>query len=378
MKKMALLGFGVLLTFSCTKTNQESQVLNVSATPCVQTKAGEGRSDRIDVEFTDKGIQITHYGFEVTCDFTTVEVTHTFLNGVLNITQQGTPNNARCKCYTDVSYTIEGIFKNGVNVIFINGIQVYCYNDNEATSIDGIYVGTYTWTNLTRDWSSSSTPTIEFKNGKYNYKGLSNDGYFDRGFGNFTIIGNKIIFGLTFYPIPTEKIGVVDSWLLKGEYEHKIEGNKLIFSKTSIVMADECRYEFELIKNDASIEFSFQYVVGGRLGGNSNLTICADSIHYFGSYREIQSPEVITHHFDMTVQTSKEQWDFLTKAFDLEAFKKIKNGPCGTCVDGTDEIFSVTINGRTYSFVNGNDDVHYKQMQDFFDAIKEVISTFVL
>ena len=193
MKKMALIGLGFLLTFSCTKTNQESQVSDVSVTPCVQTKAGDGYSDRVDVEFTEKGVQITHYGFEVTCDFITVNVTHTFLNGVLNITQQGTPNNARCKCYTDVSYTIEGISKNEVNVIFINGIQVYCYNDNDATSIEGIYVGTYTWRNLTRDWSFSSTPTIEFKNGKYNYKGLSNDGYFDSGFGDFTIIGNKII-----------------------------------------------------------------------------------------------------------------------------------------------------------------------------------------
>ena len=130
MKKMALLGLVIFLTISCTKTNQESHVSGVSATPCVQTKAGDGHSDRVDVEFTEKGVQITHYGFEVTCDFTTVNVTHTFLNGVLNITQQGTPNQARCKCYTDVSYTIEGMSKNEVNVIFINGKEVYCYNNS--------------------------------------------------------------------------------------------------------------------------------------------------------------------------------------------------------------------------------------------------------
>ena len=130
MKKMALFGLGIFLTISCTKTNQEPQVLNVSATPCVQTKTGDGLSDKVDVEFTDKGIEITHYGFEVTCDFTTVNVTHTFVNGVLNITQQGTPNNAKCKCFTDVSYAIDGISKKDVNVIFINGIQVYCYNDD--------------------------------------------------------------------------------------------------------------------------------------------------------------------------------------------------------------------------------------------------------
>jgi hypothetical protein len=136
-----------------------------------------------------------------------------------------------------------------------------------------------------------------------------------------------------------------------------------------------CGKNDDIVKNDASIEFSFQHVVGGRLGGNSNLTISAVSIHYFGSYRELQSPEVITHIFDKTVKTSKKQWDFLTKAFDLETFKKIKSGSCGACVDATDEIFSVTINGETYSFVNGKNDVHYKEMQDFFDVIKEVIST---
>ena len=77
-------------------------------------------SDKVDVEFTGKGVQITYYKFEVTCDFTTVNVTHTFVNGVLNIIQQG-DGDARCICYTDVSYTISGISKNQVNVIFIAG-----------------------------------------------------------------------------------------------------------------------------------------------------------------------------------------------------------------------------------------------------------------
>ena len=82
MKTVALLGLGVFLTVSCAKTEQESQVSNVTVTPCVQTKAGNEHLDRVGVEFTEKGVQITHYGFEVTCDFTTVNVTHSFLNGV--------------------------------------------------------------------------------------------------------------------------------------------------------------------------------------------------------------------------------------------------------------------------------------------------------
>ena len=116
----------------CGKTIPEnSQVSNVNFTPCVQSKVKsiELSSSRVDVEFTNEGVQITYYNFEVTCDFSIVNVTHTFVNGFLSITQQGYPNQADCVCYTDVSYIINGISQNEVNVVFINDVQVYCYND---------------------------------------------------------------------------------------------------------------------------------------------------------------------------------------------------------------------------------------------------------
>jgi hypothetical protein len=133
MRKAAVLvSLGVFLTVSCVKKEQEPQVLNVSFTPCQQTKTKSNElSDKVDIEFTNKGVRITYYDFAVACDFTTVNVTHTFENGVLNITQQGSPNQANCICYTDVSYTIEGISQNEINVILINGVQVYCYNAKE-------------------------------------------------------------------------------------------------------------------------------------------------------------------------------------------------------------------------------------------------------
>ena len=136
MKKVAiLLSLAVLFAVSCAKSDLETtqQVSSVSSTPCKQdvlkSSGLSDKSNKVDVEFTNKGVQITHYDFEVSCDFTTVNVTHSFVNGVLNITQQGTPNQANCICYTDVSYTINGISQDEVNVIFINGVQVYCYNN---------------------------------------------------------------------------------------------------------------------------------------------------------------------------------------------------------------------------------------------------------
>ena len=130
MKTVAiLLSLVVLFAVSCAKSELETQ--HVSATPCKQdVLRSSDLSDKVDVEFTNKGVQITHYNFEVPCDFTTVNVTHTFVNGVLRITQQGLPNQANCVCHSDVSYTIEGISQNEVNVIFINGVQIYCHNEN--------------------------------------------------------------------------------------------------------------------------------------------------------------------------------------------------------------------------------------------------------
>jgi len=137
MKKVAiLLVLGVFLTVSCEKKEQEPQVSNVNFTPCKQEVLKSSKSSgNVEVDFTNNGVQIKYYNFEVSCDFTTVNVTHTFVNGVLNITQQGSPNQANCICYTDVSYTISGISQNEVNVIFINGVQVYCHNTNQDSTL---------------------------------------------------------------------------------------------------------------------------------------------------------------------------------------------------------------------------------------------------
>ena len=154
MKKAAiLLCLGVFLAVSCEKIEQEPQISDVSFTPCKQViLKSNNLSDTVEVEFTSNGVQITHYNFAVTCDFTTVNVTHTFVNGVLNITQQGSPNQANCICYTDVSYTINGILQNEINVIFINDVQVYCHN-----KID--------WTNKTKDLRIHNEKKISISEG---------------------------------------------------------------------------------------------------------------------------------------------------------------------------------------------------------------------
>jgi hypothetical protein len=135
---MSLLVAVLFVVNSCDESETPPATINnhVSFTPCQQSelRSSSESSDGVEVKFTDEGIEIVYSDFEVTCDFTTVNVTHTLVNGVLNITQQATPNRADCVCYTDVSYTIEGISQDEVNVIFINDVQVYCYNDNGSTN----------------------------------------------------------------------------------------------------------------------------------------------------------------------------------------------------------------------------------------------------
>ena len=138
-RAVILLSLIVFLAVSCENREQETQVSDLSFTPCQQDdlrSSGEV-SSKVDVKFTNEKVQIKHYNFEVHCDFTTVSVTHTFVNGVLSIIQQG-DGDARCICYTDVSYTISGISQSQVNVIFINGVQVYCHNSQSNCDKDVI------------------------------------------------------------------------------------------------------------------------------------------------------------------------------------------------------------------------------------------------
>ena len=129
---MSLLAAALFVINSCDESETPPATVNnnVSFTPCQQSELRSTSESSVNVKFTDEGIEIVYSSFEVTCDFTTVNVTHTLVNGVLNITQQATPSRADCICYTDVSYTIDGISQEEVNVIFINDVQVYCYNEN--------------------------------------------------------------------------------------------------------------------------------------------------------------------------------------------------------------------------------------------------------
>jgi len=86
MKKAALLlGLGIFLTVSCAEIKIESQVSDVHFTPCQQNelRSSSEFSSEVEVTFIDNGVQIMYRNFEVTCDFSDVSVTHTFVNGFL-------------------------------------------------------------------------------------------------------------------------------------------------------------------------------------------------------------------------------------------------------------------------------------------------------
>ena len=141
----------------------------------------------------------------------------------------------------------------------------------------------------------------------------------------------------------------------------------------AMTMFASCDKSKEMIEDDESLIFSVQYF-GGWTMIDENLKINASSIHYSSSYHDREAMK--RKSYQTTIKTSEEQWNYLTRTFDLETFKKIKNGSCRACVDGVDETFSVTINGETYSFYNGVVDENYEQIQKFLNVIYEQIEIF--
>jgi hypothetical protein len=140
-----------------------------------------------------------------------------------------------------------------------------------------------------------------------------------------------------------------------------------------VIIFASCDKSNKIIEDDESLIFSVQYS-GGWTMIDENLKINTNVTHYSGSYHDRESMK--RKSYQTTIKTPNELWDNLTKTFDLETFKKIKDGSCRACVDGVDETFSITINGETYSFYNGVVDENYQQMQDFFDVIYEQIENF--
>jgi len=109
---------------------------------------------KFSAEFTNEGVNITHYLLNVNCAFDTVLITPNLENGVLNIIEQGDPNNANCICQTNVSYTISGVSEQDVDRIVINGEVAWTANQQPENSLIGKWV--------TSDYNSGHNDTIHF------------------------------------------------------------------------------------------------------------------------------------------------------------------------------------------------------------------------
>ena len=240
MKKVAiLLSLVVFFTVSCENRDQESQVSDISFTLCKQSEFRSSREDSITVvvEFSNKGVQITHYNFEVPCDFTTINVTHTLVNGVLRITQQGCPNQANCICHSDVSYTIEGITQNEVNVIFINGKQVYCHSDKEDHQSKNL-VGKW----LTSHYRSDSVIvfTEDLRVLKYLDYIFANQvipALYQSTYVSYSILNDEITFTINYFYPSTQKIDETFKYVLNGN-SLTIKGFSNPFSLTAEARSD--------------------------------------------------------------------------------------------------------------------------------------------
>ncbi|MDR2146577.1 MAG: hypothetical protein LBE91_08995 [Tannerella sp.] len=127
------------------------------------------------------------------------------------------------------------------------------------------------------------------------------------------------------------------------------------------------------IQEDTSLVFIYKES-GGWTGLNEELKIAKDNMHYSISYRDLQTQQLVL--YSGTVETSAEVWQKLLQTFDFDSFRKIKDGSCQSCVDGTDKRFIVQIDGQEYAIYNGYEDENYKKMQAFFDLMLEQAEKF--
>jgi len=129
------------------------QVKNLTFEACIEVTLYLPPA-KFGIEFTDEGVNITHYLLNVNCAFDTVLVTKEFEKGVLNIIEQGEPNSANCICQTNVSYTISGISERDIDQIVINGEVAWTANQQAENLLIGKWV--------TSDYNSGHNNTIHF------------------------------------------------------------------------------------------------------------------------------------------------------------------------------------------------------------------------
>ena len=128
-----------------------------------------------------------------------------------------------------------------------------CSTENllDDFEIEGTYVGSYTTTNLNRDFSWITAPTIELKEGKFTYNKTPESAIYQNVYGTYSINKKKIIFDLKNYDFPWLDILYIEgatTLLLEGEYNYRFDGKKLIFSKVVSRPPEEYKCEFELYK----------------------------------------------------------------------------------------------------------------------------------
>jgi len=142
---------------SCEKNTSDKvntpQVKNLTFEECIDVTLYLPPA-KFSIEFTNEGVNITHYLLKVNCAFDTVLITQNFENGVLNIIEQGEPNSANCICQTNVSYTISGISEQDVDQIVINGEVAWTAKQQPENLLIGKWV--------TSDYNSGHNDTIHF------------------------------------------------------------------------------------------------------------------------------------------------------------------------------------------------------------------------
>lgn len=99
--------------------------------------------------------------------------------------------------------------------------------------------------------------------------------------------------------------------------------------------------------------------------GQSILSITQDSIRYFSTQMDV----------GIARKNTPEDWKNLLKTFELEDFKKLKQGREHLMYDGTDEMLGITTNKGEYSIRNPYEDsINFKKIEALVKELGKIES----
>lgn len=107
--------------------------------------------------------------------------------------------------------------------------------------------------------------------------------------------------------------------------------------------------------------------IGGQLGYYKIIKITEDSIHF-------ETGETVNKkHKKWNSSITPETWKKITSCFKIKNLDSIRSSPSIQVIDGIDESFQIKTTKKSHVYVNAQNDIHYRQFEDFKNQILSIL-----